>query len=102
MAIEGQKRYIWLITVAYAGTRTVYQKCIYNVTIIYSISDYECFGEGSLNGYEYDQTTGKCACAKGWYSETCEKSKLKRCLKSKFRQLCLGVSNSLIGGEGGG
>ena len=42
-----------------------------------NLTDYECYSEGSLYGYEHDQTSRTCACKPGWYSEICNRGKLE-------------------------
>ena len=39
--------------------------------------DYECYEEGSVYGYEYDSTTGKCTCKAGWHGYKCQQGKLE-------------------------
>ena len=39
-------------------------------------SDYKCFGEGSINGHEYDPGTRSCTCKPGWFDTKCDKGKL--------------------------
>ena len=43
-----------------------------NCIFIFSLSDYECYKNGSVYGYEYDQTTGNCTCKSGWQGDKCE------------------------------
>ena len=52
-------------------------------------TDYQCYFEGSLYGYEYDHTSGTCGCKPGWYSEICHRSKLDR--RENFLKAELGL-----------
>ena len=52
-------------------------------------TDYECFGEGSINGYEHDPATSACACKPGWAGNKCQ-SKLKLFICIKYETMkCL-------------
>ena len=35
-------------------------------------ADYECYKEGSVFGYQYDQNTGNCSCKARWYGDKCQ------------------------------
>ena len=52
-----------------------------------SLSDYECHQEGSVYGYEYDQTTGVCACNAGWHGDKCGQGKLKPTSYSHYKMI---------------
>ena len=45
--------------------------------------DYECYEEGSVYGFEYNEDTKRCSCKPGWTGDKCE-GKLKLITQVKF------------------